>query len=128
MKPDECLGLPIGKHIILRAKIPTEAAPEGEIISRKYTPTSTLHEKGKFSLLIKIYFKNVHPKFPEGGVMSQYIDSLQIGDTIDVSGPKGNLSYQGNRLIHIFEKGKINAKRYKNFGFIAGGTGITPAY
>lgn len=93
LKDDESLGLDIGKHIILRAKIPTEASPEGEVISRKYTPTSTLHEKGRFSLLIKIYFKNVHPKFPQGGMMSQYVDSLQIGDTIDVSGPKGNLSY-----------------------------------
>ena len=128
LKDDESLGLDIGKHIILRAKIPTEASPEGEVISRKYTPTSTLHEKGRFSLLIKIYFKNVHPKFPQGGMMSQYVDSLQIGDTIDVSGPKGNLSYQGNGLVHIFNKGEINAKTYKHFAFIAGGTGITPAY
>jgi NAD(P)H-flavin reductase len=73
---NQCLGLPIGQHIILRANIPTPEVPEGKQFTRKYTPISTLNQAGTFDLLIKIYYKNVHPKFPEGGKMSQYVDSL----------------------------------------------------
>lgn len=42
-----------------------------------------------------MYFKGVHPKFPEGGKMSQHLDSLGIGDTIDVRGPSGKFLYLG---------------------------------
>jgi hypothetical protein len=33
-------------------------------------------------LVIKVYFANVHPRFPEGGKMSQHLESLSLGDTI----------------------------------------------
>ena len=39
--------------------------------------------------MIKVYKAGVHPKFPEGGKMSQHLDSLEIGDTVDMRGPKG---------------------------------------
>lgn len=45
--------------------------------------------------VLQIYFKNTHPKFPAGGKMSQYVESLKIGDTIDFRGPNGLLVYQG---------------------------------
>ncbi len=47
---------------------------------------------------LQIYFKNVHPKFPEGGKMSQYLESLRIGDVIDFRGPGGLLEYKGQGL------------------------------
>lgn len=47
-------------------------------------------------LASQIYYKNVNPKFPEGGKMSQYLESIRIGDTIDFRGPSGLLVYQGN--------------------------------
>jgi cytochrome-b5 reductase len=34
---------------------------------------------GTVSFVIKVYFRNVHPKFPEGGKMSQHMESLEIG-------------------------------------------------
>ena len=37
----------------------------------------------------QVYFKNVHPKFPDGGKMSQYLDNLPLGETVDVRGPSG---------------------------------------
>ena len=46
-------------------------------------------------VLIQVYFNNVHPKYPEGGKMSQYLESLKIGDTIDIRGPSGKLTYLG---------------------------------
>ena len=33
-------------------------------------------------LVVKIYHANVHPKFPEGGKLTQYLESLPIGETI----------------------------------------------
>lgn len=43
----------------------------------------------------QVYFKNVHPKFPDGGKMSQYMDNMEIGDYLDFRGPNGLLVYEG---------------------------------
>lgn len=115
---DQVLGLPVGKHIFLCATI------DEKLCMRAYTPTSTVDEVGFFELVVKIYFKGVHPKFPNGGQMSQYLDSLPIGGFLDVKGPLGHIEYQGkgNFLVH----GK--QKFAKKLAMIAGGTGITPVY
>ncbi|KAK3749406.1 hypothetical protein QZH41_015871, partial [Actinostola sp. cb2023] len=76
----------------------------------------------------KIYYKDVHPKFPDGGKMSQYLESLRLGDTVDIRGPAGKLVYKGRGEIGIKEslrKPEV-IRRAKNLGLIAGGTGITP--
>jgi hypothetical protein len=49
--------------------------------------------------IFQIYFKNVHPKFPDGGKLTQYMEGLQIGDTIDVRGPNGLLVYKGRGQV-----------------------------
>jgi cytochrome-b5 reductase len=40
--PDYTFGLPIGQHVIFSANIPTKEKPEGELVQRKYTPTSSI--------------------------------------------------------------------------------------
>ena len=45
--------------------------------------------------IFQVYFKNVHPKFPEGGKMSQHLEGMSVGDYIDVRGPNGLLVYDG---------------------------------
>ena len=57
--------------------------------------------KGKFEMLIKVYFKNTHPKFPEGGKMSQYLNDVALGDYITVRGPFGKLTYLGDGKVKI---------------------------
>ncbi len=42
-----------------------------------------------------MYRANEHPKFPEGGKMSQHLESMAIGDTIEAKGPMGHFSYLG---------------------------------
>lgn len=115
---DQVLGLPVGKHIFLCATI------DDKLCMRAYTPTSTVDEVGFFELVVKVYFKGIHPKFPNGGQMSQYLDSLPVGSFLDVKGPLGHIEYQGkgNFLVH----GK--QKFAKKLAMIAGGTGITPVY
>jgi len=55
------LGLPIGQHITFKY---TDA--EGKEVQRSYTPSSSDDETGYVEFVIKVYFKNVHPKFPDG--------------------------------------------------------------
>ena len=119
--PDHVLGLPVGKHMYLSARV------NGSLVIRPYTPVTSDDEIGYFDLVIKVYFKNVHPKFPEGGKMSQHLEGMNVGDTIDVRGPNGKLEYKGKGLFSIEEsKGKTVTRRCKHVGMIAGGTGITP--
>ena len=39
---------------------------------------------GHMDLVIKVYPANVHPKFPEGGKLTQHLESMNIGDTIGI--------------------------------------------
>lgn len=119
---EHCLGLPIGQHIYLSARI------NGSLVVRPYTPTSSDEDLGHMDLVVKIYPANVHPKFPDGGKMTQYLESLNIGDSIDVRGPSGHLVYRGRGAFDIKEdkKGPVKETKVKRVSMIAGGTGITP--
>lgn len=116
------LGLPIGQHIYLTARI------DGQLVIRPYTPVTSDKDTGHMDLVVKVYFKNVHPKFPDGGKMSQYLESMHIGDSIDVRGPSGLLIYDkpGEFAIRPDKKSMPARKCVKKIGMIAGGTGITP--
>ncbi|CAD1471157.1 unnamed protein product, partial [Heterotrigona itama] len=120
--PDHVLGLPIGQHVHLTVKI------EEEVVIRSYTPVSSDDDHGYVDLVIKVYFKNVHPKFPEGGKLSQYLDNLKIGDTVDFRGPSGRLVYKGHGkfCIKILRKSPPVEYNIKKIVMLAGGTGITP--
>lgn len=116
------LGLPIGQHIFISAII--DSAP----VIRSYTPVSSDDDLGYMDLVIKVYFKDVHPKFPEGGKMSQYLNNMKIGDYIDVRGPSGRLKYlgKGQFSLKVLRKDPPKIVKVKKVGMIAGGTGITP--
>ncbi|OQR94360.1 NADH-cytochrome b5 reductase [Achlya hypogyna] len=122
--PEHVLGLPVGQHISLRY---TDA--DGKLVLRSYTPVSSDDVVGYVDLVVKVYFKNVHPKFPDGGKMSQYLENMAIGDSIEVSGPKGKLTYVGKGVCHFKHRVKdttVEVRKAKKIGMIAGGTGITP--
>ena len=67
------MGLPVGNHVMFHAMI------DGEDVLRKYTPISDVKEQTFIDFVIKIYRKNEHPKFPEGGQMTQYLEKLELG-------------------------------------------------
>jgi cytochrome-b5 reductase len=120
--PEHVLGLPIGQHMMLKAEV------DGKEVMRSYTPISSDDDLGHFDLMIKVYHRNVHPRFPEGGKLTQYMETMKIGDTIDVRGPTGRFEYLGNGKYSM-KKGSTGEKTtgtVKKFGMIAGGTGITP--
>lgn len=112
--PEHILGLPTGKHLFLSAKI------NDEVVVRRYTPISSNFDIGCVKFVIKAY--RPCERFPNGGKMSQYLDSLNIGDYLDIRGPVGEFEYlsDGNFLLD-------GHKQYgSKFNMIAGGTGITP--
>eukprot|EP00069_Balaena_mysticetus_P007019 bmy_01037T0 len=142
--PQHILGLPVGQHIYLSARI------DGNLVIRPYTPVSSDDDKGFVDLVIKVYFKDTHPKFPAGGKMSQYLESMKIGDTIEFRGPNGLLAGAASPALPVpkhsmseswaspllLSPGKFAIRpdkksnpvitTVKSVGMIAGGTGITP--
>lgn len=98
--PSDVLGLPTGQHIALRANI------DGKNVARSYTPVSNNSDLGRVELLIKVY---------DQGLMTKHLERMQIGDQIEIRGPKGAMQYVPNQYA-------------KEIGMIAGGTGITPMY
>ena len=71
--------------------------------TRIFTVAFLLHPLKKcvtylICLFVQIYFRNVHPKFPDGGKMTQYLENMDIGDYIDVRGPNGLLKYAGRGM------------------------------
>ena len=75
-------------------------------------------------LLVKVYRQNACIQFPNGGKLSPYLESLNVGDVVDVQGPYGKFDYEGNGVIVTGGK----KAEYKRIFFIAGGTGITPCF
>ena len=97
------------------------SADEPEIL-RPYTPASVDPVAGKVELVIKVYKGGVNEKFVDGGKMSQYMDTLKVGDTLDIEGPIGMNEYMGKGLFKIGRK----EMRCTQLGMMAGGTGLTP--
>ncbi|XP_067935820.1 NADH-cytochrome b5 reductase 2-like [Watersipora subatra] len=120
--PKHCLGLPVGMHVYMSALI------DKKLVIRPYTPVSSDDDLGYVDFVIKVYFKNVHPKFPEGGKMTQHLHSMKIGDFLEFRGPSGLCVYHGNGNFAIKpdKKSPAAVKTAKRVGMIAGGSGITP--
>mmetsp|Transcript_8207 Transcript_8207/g.9701 ORF Transcript_8207/g.9701 Transcript_8207/m.9701 type:complete len:170 (+) Transcript_8207:258-767(+) len=56
--------------------------------------------------------------------MSNHLQSLNIGDTIHMKGPKGHLMYYGAGQFVV----KKHIRSLRKIGMIAGGSGITPMF
>jgi nitrate reductase (NAD(P)H) len=80
-------------------------------MQRKYTPVHTTHNS--FDLIVKVY---------DTGGMSAYLNTLRIGDRLQVSEPVGNKIYLGNGTFS-----NLNSRAHRML-MICAGTGITPMY
>lgn len=79
--------------------------------------------------MIKVY-KPQQPSYP-GGRLGNYLNSLKIGDTINVEGPFGKLIYEAPGRISVCPEYTSTTKKVsdvKRIFFIAAGTGLTPIY
>ncbi|XP_055463444.1 NADH-cytochrome b5 reductase 2-like, partial [Psammomys obesus] len=84
---EDVLGFLVGTYVHRLAQI------NNVLVIRAYNPVSSDNNQGFVDLIIKIYFKNVHSKYPGGGEMIQYLENLKIGDTILFQGPPVCLFY-----------------------------------
>lgn len=126
------VGLPIGQHVLLGADI------HDSFIVRPYSPiypVALREDDGIMELLIKIYFAGTNPHFPQGGIFSQYLESLKIGDHVKVKGPAGHVIYHGKGHFTINGRSfageiylKFTLHQVNKLSMIAGGTGITPIF
>ncbi len=99
-RPEVVAGLPIGQHISLRGLV------DGKFVSRPYTPVSNNLDRGVIELVLRFY---------DNGVLTNgYLRKLQVGDSVELRGPKGGIRYQCGMCAKA--------------GMVAGGTGITPMY
>lgn len=114
--PQHVLGLPTGQHFMIKGK-----DGDGKPVIRAYTPTSPNTDVGFVDLVIKVYFPS--PEYPMGGKLSQFIGALHVGDTIDIKGPIGEITYLGRGKFTIHKIGEVLCKRIT---LIGAGTGITP--
>ena len=75
-------------------------------------------------IFLKVYKPNA--SFPNGGKLSQYLDSLPVGSKIDVAGPVGRIVYKRNGQFEykLTFGSPLTKKSFKKLGMIAGGTGI----
>ena len=111
---EHVLGLPTGKHMFMSAVI------NGETVLRRYTPISSNYDVGCVKFVIKAY--RPCERFPNGGKMSQHVDSLKIGDYLDFRGPVGEFEYISDGEF-LLDGEECHATK---FNMVAGGTGITP--
>jgi cytochrome-b5 reductase len=98
--PTSVLGLPIGQHISCMG-----FDSEGVEVVRPYTPTTLDTDVGYFDLVVKVY---------KEGKVSAYFGRMKEGEYLTAKGPKGRFKYLPNQV--------------REFGMVAGGTGITPMY
>ncbi|CAG6016102.1 unnamed protein product [Menidia menidia] len=100
------LQVPVGKHVYLKAQIQdTEVVRPYTPVDQSLVAASPPSPQGSdLYLMIKVY--------PDG-VFTPYINSLNIGERISVSGPEGNFSLRPLRDI-------------TSLYLLAAGTGFTP--
>mmetsp|Transcript_2163 Transcript_2163/g.2480 ORF Transcript_2163/g.2480 Transcript_2163/m.2480 type:complete len:163 (+) Transcript_2163:586-1074(+) len=56
--------------------------------------------------------------------MTQYLEKLEVGQYLTMSGPVAKKIYKGNGNFYIAKEHQVK----KNVGMVSGGTGITPFY
>lgn len=94
------------------------------MIFRSYTPIRPVleeDENGTFDLVVKTYKPSLRDP---GGTMSNILECLRTGEEIDITGPTGEIRYQGNGDFLIDDQ-KYHFDRIQ---LILGGSGITPGY
>eukprot|EP00461_Guttulinopsis_vulgaris_P000183 UN00183 len=108
------LALPTGQHISIKG-----FDAEGNVVFRQYTPTTNENTIGHFDVVIKIY---------PNGAMGNYLKNLPLNSDVEIKGPFGSFSYEGNGKVIIKRNNVPKTYDIKNVGMIAGGSGLTPMY
>lgn len=115
--PEAFSGLNAGYHFNV-----FEKNEEGVEKIVPYTQISPENRKGSLECFVKVYYPT--EAFPKGGFMSQHLDGLDIGSTIEVAGPRGKFAYIGKGKIDF--KLRKTVETFESISMICGGTGLAP--
>jgi nitrate reductase (NAD(P)H) len=77
--------------------------------------------QGTFTLVVKTYFPTTSQP---GGAMSNILDTIPLGESVDIRGPTGSILYNGQSHFTI----NSMARNFRNVNLVLGGSGITPGY
>ncbi|EXA28602.1 nitrate reductase (NADH) [Fusarium oxysporum f. sp. pisi HDV247] len=133
------LGLGTCQHVELGFHL------KDRMVTRPYTPVRPIlppqHEKnrrphdnitggkfhdlhdgtGTFDLIIKTYFPS---QDQPGGAMSNILDTIPLGEEVEMRGPLGNIVYHGSGSFTIDSE----SFSFNRISLVLGGSGITPGY
>ncbi|KAK1141843.1 hypothetical protein N8T08_008355 [Aspergillus melleus] len=112
------LGLVSGQHVQVGFHF------EDKLVFRSYTPVRPVteaDEDGTFDLVVKTYKPDLQQP---GGTMSNILDCLREDQEIEITGPTGEIRYQGNGKFLIDDV----ECHFDRIQLILGGSGITPGY
>lgn len=112
------LGLRTCQHVYVHAHI------GNRVVVRPYTPVSARNQRATFDIVVKVYKAGTSLTYPNGGLMSQYLDHLMPGDEIQVQGPKGRFVYEGRGQFTFRDGRKLPLAL--QMGIVAAGSGVTP--
>jgi nitrate reductase (NAD(P)H) len=115
--PEAISGLRAGYHFNVYEK--NEEGVEKVV---PYTQITSETQKGSLSCFVKVYYPT--EAFPKGGFMSQHLDSLDVGSTIEVAGPRGKFAYLGRGKIDFALR--KTQETFQSISLICGGTGLAP--
>lgn len=108
---------------------------QDRMLIRPYTPTRPIFPResginasedlidgnGTLELTVKTYFPD--DKQP-GGALSNILDTMAIGEEIEIRGPTGDIIYLGHGKFNIYGEEKM----FRRVSLVLGGTGLTPGY
>ncbi|KAK4699425.1 cytochrome-b5 reductase, partial [Phenoliferia sp. Uapishka_3] len=99
-------GMTIASAVVVKSATEGQALNKnGKPAIKPYTPVSAPDVQGKLTFLIKHY---------PGGVMTEHIFGLKVGDELSIKGPIPKFPYKANE--------------FETVAMIAGGSGITPMW
>ncbi|KAJ3951178.1 hypothetical protein N0V92_012413 [Colletotrichum tropicale] len=134
------LGLGTCQHVLIGFHL------KDKMLVRSYTPTrpilpaadnapSKVAEKngngvkkhgpadgdGTFEMVVKTYFPTDEQP---GGAMSNILHCMPIGGEVEIRGPTGEITYEGNGRFIIDGEERV----YRQVSLVLGGSGVTPGY
>ncbi|TIC99277.1 Nitrate reductase [NADH] [Colletotrichum higginsianum] len=97
---------------------PRDGDGDGDEGNRKHGPADG---DGTFELVVKTYFPDARQP---GGAMSNILHNLPIGGEVEIRGPTGEITYEGNGRFVIDGEERV----FRRVSLVLGGSGVTPGY
>ncbi|KAH7947616.1 hypothetical protein HPB52_014607 [Rhipicephalus sanguineus] len=82
------------------------------------------YQTGHFDIMVKVYRTGESDEHPEGGLMSQFLDTMRRGERLTIQGPRGTFIYEGQGHFVTVDGSRLPQASW--MGLVAAGSGVTP--